>query len=207
MYAKAIHEKGAPLTNCVGFIDCTKIQMSRPGGIGANQRTCYSGHKRFHCLIYQTVTTPDGLMFNLYGPEVGRRHDMTLFRESGLNDVLRDGLMIGGNQYCLYGDAAYVVRPWLQTAFNRVGATPEQSVYNARMSAVREAVEWTYKDVKQSFASQDFKRQMKLRQAPISLLYKAAELLWNFKVCIGHGGQVEFYFDCPPPSLQQYVNG
>ena len=27
LYAKAIHENGAPLDNCVGFIDCTKIQM------------------------------------------------------------------------------------------------------------------------------------------------------------------------------------
>jgi len=65
--------------------------MSRPGGAGANQWTCYSGHKRFYCLIYQTVTTPDGLMFYLYGPEVGCRHDMTLYRQRNLDSDLQGG--------------------------------------------------------------------------------------------------------------------
>lgn len=69
MYAKAIHEQGAPLSNCVGFSDCTKIAMCRPGGRGSLQRTVYSGHKRFHCLIYQTITTPDGLLFYLMAPK------------------------------------------------------------------------------------------------------------------------------------------
>ena len=70
------------------------------------QRSTYSGHKRFHCLIYQTVTTPDGLMFYLYGPEVDLRQDMTLFRESGLGNVLKQVLVINGKKYCLNGNAA-----------------------------------------------------------------------------------------------------
>jgi len=206
MYAEAIQARGAPLDNLVGFIDCTKIQMSRPGGVGANQRTCYSGHKRFHCLIYQTVTTPDGLMFYLYGPEVGRRHDMTLYRQSNLDSALQEGLSIDGKQYCVYGDSAYLLRPWIQTAYSRVGATQAQQAYNKAMSAVREAVEWTYKDLKQIFSSQDFKRQLKVRQAPIALLYKTSALLWNFKMCMGHGGQVVSYFNCPPPTLTEYLD-
>lgn len=83
LYAQAIKEKGAQLDNCVGFIDCTEIQMDRPGGSGSMQREWYSGHKRFHCFIYKTVTPPDGLMFHVYGPEVGRGHDMTLYRHIG----------------------------------------------------------------------------------------------------------------------------
>lgn len=85
IYADAIQRKGAPLDNCIGFIDCTKVQISRPGGNSSLQRDCYSGHKRFHCLLNQSVTTPDGLMFHLYGPEIGRRHDMTLYRQSGID--------------------------------------------------------------------------------------------------------------------------
>lgn len=38
LHAAAIYDKGAPLYNCVAFIDSTKIQMSQPGGDGANQR-------------------------------------------------------------------------------------------------------------------------------------------------------------------------
>lgn len=36
----------SPLQNCVGYLDCTKVKVSRPGGPNANQRPLYSGQKR-----------------------------------------------------------------------------------------------------------------------------------------------------------------
>lgn len=72
MYAEAVQAKVDPLENCVGFICCRNIQMSRPEGVWASKRTCHSGHKHFYCIIYQTIITPDELMLNLYGPEVDR---------------------------------------------------------------------------------------------------------------------------------------
>ena len=54
-YAQAIYDKGSLLHNIVGFIDCTKIQISRHGGHGSNQRASYSGHKRFHAIKGFTV--------------------------------------------------------------------------------------------------------------------------------------------------------
>jgi DDE superfamily endonuclease len=87
-YAKSIFDRGAALNNCVGFIDCTKIQMARPGGRGSNQRANYSGHKRFHCFSYQTITLPDGLIFSVYGPEDGRRHDITLYSKRNMDEKL-----------------------------------------------------------------------------------------------------------------------
>lgn len=54
--------------------------MCRPGGENSLQRAFYSGHKIFNCLISQTVSTPDCLIWHLLGPEVGRRHDVTLYR-------------------------------------------------------------------------------------------------------------------------------
>lgn len=204
-YAELIQENGAALDNCVGFIDCTKIQMQRPGGPGLMQRSVYSGHKRMHCLIYQTVCTPDGLIFHMYGPEAGRRHDLTLYRQSHLDDTLHNTLMIEDTQYCLYGDPAYVMRPWLQVGYDRAFADDAQLLFNRTMSSAREAVEWSYKDLKQMWTSQDFKRMLKVRKAPISLMYKGAALLWNYKVCLGHGGQTQNYFDCQPPSLNEYT--
>ena len=143
LYAEDIAEKGAPLDKSIGFIDCTKKQMSRPGGRKALQRATYSGHKRFHCLISQTVTTPDGLVFQLYGTEVGRRHDMTLYRESGLSAVLAEGMVIGGKQFCIYGDAVYMLGLWIQVAYPRKNATVDELAYKAAISAVKEVVEWT----------------------------------------------------------------
>lgn len=59
--------------------------MERPGeGTGCNQSSCERGCKRYHCLIFLTIWTPDWLMFYLYGPEVGLRQDLTLYIQSHL---------------------------------------------------------------------------------------------------------------------------
>lgn len=39
-------------------------------------------------LIYRSITTPDALVFSLYVPELGRCHDLTLLRGSGLDGIL-----------------------------------------------------------------------------------------------------------------------
>eukprot|EP00171_Calliarthron_tuberculosum_P021365 IDg21365t1 len=52
----------------------------------------------------EAISGKDGLVFCMYGPEVGRRHDMTLYRESGINTQLMPSLLIDEKQYCIYGD-------------------------------------------------------------------------------------------------------
>ena len=47
---------------------------------------------------------------------------------------------------------------------------------------------------------------MKVRPAPIALIYKAAALLQNFKTCMEGWGQVNAYFECPPPTFSEYLN-
>ncbi len=59
MCAEAVHESERTLNECVGFIDGTKIHISRPSG-NLHQRSVYSGRKKIQCLSYQTITTPDG---------------------------------------------------------------------------------------------------------------------------------------------------
>ena len=58
-------------------------------------------------------------------------------------------MVVNGKQYCLYGDDAYILRAYLQVAYPRAGSTEEQRAYSALMSTMREAVELTYKDIKQ----------------------------------------------------------
>ena len=64
-YADAISGKGAPLDNCFGFVDGTVRPISRPG---EHQRIVYNGHKRVHALKFQSLSLPNGLIGNLYGP-------------------------------------------------------------------------------------------------------------------------------------------
>lgn len=67
-----VYNKGSPINNCWGFIDGTARQICRPS---INQQDYFSGHKRYHCLKYQAIATPDGIIINLQGPYIGRRHD------------------------------------------------------------------------------------------------------------------------------------
>ena len=77
-----------------------------------NQKSCYYGHKRFHCLISK-LTTPDGLIFALHGPFEGRRHDLTVLQKSGWNEILEAALLVDDKRCCVYGYGAYTLRPWL----------------------------------------------------------------------------------------------
>ncbi|XP_015772316.1 PREDICTED: uncharacterized protein LOC107350588 [Acropora digitifera] len=71
-FADAIHQKGAALNNCWGFIDGTVRPLCRPG---ENQRVLYNGHKRVDGIKFQSVVAPNGMIANLYGPVEGKRHD------------------------------------------------------------------------------------------------------------------------------------
>lgn len=73
IYAEYIMKEGAPLEESVSFIDCMKIAMERQSGPSALHRNEYSGQKRFNLLIYQTIQTQDGHIFQIFGLKVGRR--------------------------------------------------------------------------------------------------------------------------------------
>ena len=85
MFADAIHAKRAALNNTWGFIDGTVRPISRPR---IHQRMVYNGHKRQHALKYQSITIPNGVIANLYGPIEGKRHDAIMVRISRLMAIL-----------------------------------------------------------------------------------------------------------------------
>lgn len=201
LYASRIEQSGAFLDRCVGFIDGTALFIPRPGA--GLQRACYSGHKRRHAIKFQSVLTPDGLIFHLYGPVEGRRHDMTLYHESGLDAILANELVIDGVQFHIYGDAAYFLRPWLQTAFQGI-LTAQEAAFNDSMKVPRTAVEWGFKDVKQTCTTLDYPRKLKIRESPVGQLYNVGVLFWNFRCCL-YGGATSTFFTCPPPTLGEYL--
>lgn len=63
--AAIVHAKGAPLKNCIGFIDGTARSICRPHLM---QQEVYSGHKRTHCLKFQSITLPNGIILYLSSP-------------------------------------------------------------------------------------------------------------------------------------------
>ena len=204
-FADAIHDKGAPLLNCWGFIDGTPRPICRPT---QHQKVCFSGHKRVHCLRFQSVVAPNGLIVHLYGPVEGRRHDSGMLRMSELlHDLERVDYRMNDEertQMCLYGDPAYPMRNQLIAPYKGAILTDQQKEFNRRMSAVRECVEWQFGKIVQNFAFLDFKKNLKLYLQPVGKLYIVGALMTNCHTCI-NGSVTGAYFNVNPPALEDYL--
>lgn len=131
---------------------------------------------------------------------------MTLLENRGLEHRIEEGLLIGNRQFYISSDAAYVLRPWMQTAFHGAIDTDAQAIYTTSMSTVRVAVEWTYNDLKQIWTWNNFPRLFQVRRFQVGMLYIASPLLLNFDICIQKGGKTSKFFDCHAPSFEKYIN-
>ena len=145
VFANTIHQKGAPLTNCWGFVDGTVKKIARPEKM---RRVLYNGHKKVYALKFQSIVAPDGLCASLVGPVEGERHDSGMLRESDLlNQLQQHCFTPNGHVLCIYGDPAYPLRQHLQAPFRSLQLTQLQIDYNKAMSQVRTSVEWVLGDI------------------------------------------------------------
>ena len=203
-YAHAIHEKGCLLDVVVAFIDGTLRRISRPI---RNQRLVYNRWKHVHCIKFHSLVAPDGLHIHVFGPVEGRRHDETLYKMSGLEALLaRHFYDPSGKPLYIYGDPAYGLGPHLLSPYKGPSVTADQRRWNARMSQVREVVEWSFKEVSQQFAFLDFKSNQKILLQPCAVYYLVAILLCNAHTIL-HVPQIPQFFNCKPPSLAEYFHG
>ena len=115
-FADSAHRKVAALDNIWGFIDGTVRSCCRPK---VNQRILYNGHKRLHAFNYQSVTTPGGMIANLFGSVEGKRHDCAILAMSGLLQTLqRYSHGPNGEVLYIFGDPAYPLRRNLLAPYN-----------------------------------------------------------------------------------------
>jgi hypothetical protein len=116
---------------------------------------------------FGSIVTPDGIVLHFFGPVEGRRHDLTLMRESKLDDLFADPRARG---YHIYGDAAYPNRGYLISGYKGENLSPEEMQFNMLMSKCRESVEWGFKDSAVNWAFLDFHKNLKvLRCTPHSV--------------------------------------
>lgn len=88
------------------------------------------------------------------------------------------------------GDLALLLRPFMIVPFIEGKENDAQLFFNCCMSTVRVAGEWNYKDPKQNYPNNEFKRLLKVRPAPIALLSKASASVLTMATCICDGGQI-----------------
>ena len=78
-------------------------------------------------------------------------------------------------------------------------------MFNERMSSVRVSVEWVFGDIVERFKFTDFKKTQTVGLSPVAKQYAVSALLCNAKTCL-YGSTTSLYFQCDPPSLEEYFH-
>jgi hypothetical protein len=203
-FSDVIHSKLDRYDSCWGFIDGTLRPTCRPM---RRQRDYYSGLKHMHGIKFLSITTPSGLFAFMWGPVVGKRHDGFLTHQSNiLHQLQATQTALGERNFCVYGDLAFPLCPQLMKPFAEEDATEEEKACNEDMKAGRITVEWGFRLITSLWSYLDFKRGLKVLQAPVGNLYLCGALLANCHTCIERGNLTSFYFDCFPPELEEYLS-
>lgn len=195
--AAAIFQKVGRLSNCIGFIDGTIRPICRPTWY---QEQAYSGHKKVHCIKFQSVTLANGLIVSFVGPFEGRRHDAYMLRKSEM-----ELKMTRYPDYVLYGDQGYPLRRWLITPFASAAPTPPQLRFNRDLSRARIAVEWFFGWVVRYWKFFELRCNMKVFKSPVGSMYVIAAFFVNCLSCIRRRNQASKYFRCRLPTLEIYL--
>ncbi|KXS09095.1 hypothetical protein M427DRAFT_105993, partial [Gonapodya prolifera JEL478] len=199
-FCHAIMGAGSPLDNVFGFVDGTVKEITWPE---LNQRLYYNGHKWMHGLKYTSIIFPDGIMC-LTGPFVGRYHNVSIWRMSGMEDILQKKAFDTNNRRIyVYGDPAYLSALGVIPAY-RGYLTQAVQEFNTAMVKIRIAVEWGFAKVCSQWAHLDFAPNLKTGLSPVGLYYIVAVLFSNCHTCI-YGHQVLEKFMLDPPSLEEYL--
>lgn len=191
------------MNNIWAFIDGTVRPICRPS---QQQHLYYSGYKKLHCVKYQSLLCPDGIIVSLKGAYPGHRHDAGIFRDSGLYQELEQHTAFGDRRYFIYGDQGYSLRELLITPFSQhqIAQDPQRQHFNNIMSTLRVAVEWGFGKIVQEFAFLDLKKNQRLLLQEVSTMYHVATILINCHTCL-YGSQQSSYFDIETPPLELYL--
>jgi hypothetical protein len=233
LFANAIKALGCPFDDCVGFIDGTTLHVCRPGGNMINQALFYSGHKRVHCVRWQGVVTPDGMLASFYGPTPGASNDAGLLNLSKLDDTLRalfgpHPTIPNVSKFLLYGDSGYsgghrltiytpadLATQQLKEAANSVRVAVE-NVFGAKTGTFSNVyggsrTHFSYPDsVSLSFplvgqwAFTKYAQNLNVRLSPVAAQMLVGALLYNCVNCL-NPGLVSKRFGVDPPTLVDYL--
>jgi len=199
------------------FIDCNVNRISRPGaGPGPDgqrdqeniQQAFYNGWKSYHGTKWQALELPNGLCADLFGPLSFRRHDLDPFNESEINDRIAEVQAGNEVQYYLYGDRIYQFESHVRRAHmgDDEDLSPLELQENKIMTKIRIAVEWAFGVTSKLFKFTQYWRNIQiLKHENHKMYYFVATFLRNLHVCL-YPSITSQYFDCPPPSLEDYLS-
>ncbi|KAI5792368.1 hypothetical protein FPQ18DRAFT_259549 [Pyronema domesticum] len=84
----------------------------------------------------------------------------------------------------LFCNPAYPKSPFLLSPFDDIELILVQTMFNNRMSSVRESVEWGFADILRLWASLDFVPSQRLFLNLIGVQFSVSALLTDIHICI-----------------------
>ena len=204
-YKAAFVARGSdPNLSVAGSLDAKQLTVCRPT---RHQRAMYTGHKQEHCLKFQTVVVPDGLIIHSTCGYSGRDHDSRIMRESGLLECWAGSPVL--SQYRMIADSAYpndghVISLFTQRQRNN---NPGCAAFNHRMSPLRQPVEWGYSRMTSLWSFLTMIHQMRTGSVSVSDLWLLSVWLTNLITCVDGGNIIsDYYGTASPPTLEEYLS-
>jgi hypothetical protein len=193
------------------FVDGTIRRIARPRSF--HQRLFYTGRKGYHGFNVSCLTTPDGLISSISEPYEGKKNDWQAYLDSGVPGKLRHLLsdLSVDERPLIFGDKGYngdfgIVGMYKRSRAHSV-LTPSEEEFNEGMAVVRAAVEDTFTMVVDKWRQNDRWKVMRTGATAVGPIYVVSVFLTNIMTCLTHGNQVSDYFECSPPTVEQYLHG
>ena len=109
---------------------------------------------------------------------------------------------------CMLADTAYPNNDCVIALFknppNGLMSALEE-LFNDLLSPPRASIEWGYKEVVTNCAFVDYRKDLKFLKQDLEAIWHMAVWLTNLKTCANEGNQISAYFDCTPPTLEEYI--
>jgi hypothetical protein len=190
---------------CALFADNCRFHIARPDGPYWVQKAVFCKHKFFHSQSAQGVMGPDGIFYDWFDGPLGRRSDKYFLSLSDINARLAALQEDNPIEYWVYTDKGYNQDSHIRCAAHGPGyVSPQQHECNRIMSRERIGIEWGFGKVLRRCGLLCCQAFLKIREKDVAQLIRVAVLLTNAHSCSSRESQVSLYFNCAPPTLQEY---
>lgn len=152
------------------FVDATEQEIPRPSD-KARRKTHYSGKKKKHTVKTQLTVNSNGLIVHRTNHARGRRHDLDIYRERhpSLPKSVEQNLDRGYDGIKNYFPDLNSVTPFKKRSTGRGhkgekagDLTPEQKIFNKKLSKARVVVEHTLSKAKKfNIFGQEFRNRLR----------------------------------------------
>lgn len=155
-----------------------------------------------------SITGPNGLCIDIFGPKTGRNNDLAVLSRSGI--VSRLERMFGhASPFRVFGDSAYRTDGHvISHRHSGVLVGEQEEAESTCMSAQRTSVEHFFGITVNLWRHVDFRGNIRILTGGDSgRTYRLAVLLTNMHTCANGGNQISLKFGISPPSLHTYMRG